>query len=112
MVDKDEIERLWGEISRLNRGVDALERQLARLAPEDLAQIQVHLAVLENSLINLKNHIDSKHKDTESDIERLDKDKLHKSEARIPHLLIYGMVGSGLLALLYTFYERIGLNHP
>lgn len=111
MSDNEGVNKLWEEISRLNREVDALERKLATLAPEDLVQIQVQLAVLQNSLITLKDHIDRRYSETEVDIVKLDKDKVSKADARIPHLIIYIMSGSILLGVLYTIFEKIGLQH-
>lgn len=112
MADINEIARLREEIRQLKYDVEALERRLSSLSPEDLAQIQVHLAVLENTLINLKSHIDTRQRDLEDDIKRLDKDKVAKSEAKIPHLIIYAMGGSALAAVLYALFERIGLHLP
>ena len=111
MADSDGAAHLWEEIAHLRREVDSLERKLATLSPEDLAQMQVQLAVLQNSLINLKDHIDRKHRETEVDVEKLDKEKLAKSEARIPHLIIYTIAGASLLGVLWAVFEKIGLPH-
>ncbi len=35
----ESIAKLWGEIGRLNRELDALERKLATLPPEDISQM-------------------------------------------------------------------------
>ena len=110
MAESDRFQRIGGDIDQLRREVDALERKLATLSPEDIAQLQVKFAVLENSLLNLKNHIDGKQTDTKTEIERLDKEKLSKHEARIPHMLIYGIAGAMLMAVVGLIFEKIGLH--
>lgn len=116
MPESDDLRRIWNELDRINKELSAVTQSVRALSPEDAALMQVRVAVLEANFVNLKEHLESISKNTSLGMDNVWKQMSTKVEARIPHLLIYGISSVVLVAFIWAIIAQVFIRgvppHP